>query len=417
MNRIIGNSLDEYSKESKLFWITFLYLFIVVIYLFIYTWLVYGIKVFLLSYINRSGEKAIHENWVKSAVARVKFSRILRKIFHAISPVTIISAPVGDYRETVWSALNRRSNIGFVRVIFVLLAISFGLACYSLKVLDWTDSHGSSVREWVNGALGIRLDIAAILSSLPVVTALIALIPTFLAFYFYNQKRDVRKIISNEENKRLEEAALAYEKLVVWIDRNIKVATKNYDNIINRQHSVIQDRLKKRVRNYQSLTMPRLCPPGADTKNVNLYKYRRISSGSSYYSKEIPGIDELAGIIDELLSPRIISSTKLIALSNSDIWNLYCMLSDLRNEDKVNRLFYLENGIKDYVSNCIESSNDSNFDDLEKKWQEESSSIARDIYGNLEKIYSLRLGAIALKKYLYPSRTEQVLVKIFRKEK
>ena len=417
INRIIGNSLDEYSKESKLFWITFLYLFIVVIYLFIYTWLVYGIKVFLLSYINRSGEKAIHENWVKSAVARVKFSRILRKIFHAISPVTIISAPVGDYRETVWSALNRRSNIGFVRVIFVLLAISFGLACYSLKVLDWTDSHGSSVREWVNGALGIRLDIAAILSSLPVVTALIALIPTFLAFYFYNQKRDVRKIISNEENKRLEEAALAYEKLVVWIDRNIKVATKNYDNIINRQHSVIQDRLKKRVRNYQSLTMPRLCPPGADTKNVNLYKYRRISSGSAYYSKEIPGIDELAGIIDELLSPRIISSTKLIALSNSDIWNLYCMLSDLRNEDKVNRLFYLEDGIKDYVSNCIESSNDSNFDDLEKKWQEESSSIARDIYGNLEKIYSLRLGAIALKKYLYPSRTEQVLVKIFRKEK
>lgn len=219
MNRIIGNSLDEYSKESKLFWITFLYLFIVVIYLFIYTWLVYGIKVCLLSYINRSGEKAIHENWVKSAVARIKFSRILRKIFHAISPVTIISAPVGDYRETVWSALNRRSNIGFVRVIFVLLAISFGLACYSLKVLDWTDSHGSSVREWVNGALGIRLDIAAILSSLPVVTALIALIPTFLAFYFYNQKRDVRKIISNEENKRLEEAALAYEKLVVWIDR------------------------------------------------------------------------------------------------------------------------------------------------------------------------------------------------------
>lgn len=163
--------------------------------------------------------------------------------------------------------------------------------------------------------------------------------------------------------------------------------------------------------------MPRLCPPGADTKNVNLYKYRRISSGSAYYSKEIPGIDELAGIIDELLSPRIISSTKLIALSNSDIWNLYCMLPDLRNEDKVNRLFYLEDGIKDYVSNCIESSNDSNFDDLEKKWQEESSSIARDIYGNLEKIYSLRLGAIALKKYLYPSRTEQVLVKIFRKEK
>lgn len=421
MNHIIENSLVEYSRESKLFWVTFLYLFIVGLYLLIYTWIVYGIKVFLLSYIDRSGEKSIHENRVKSAVARVKFSRILRKIFYAISPIVIVSAPVGDYRETVWSALNRRSKkydfIGFVRVVFVLLAISFGLACYSLKVLDWTDSHGLSVREWVNGALGIRLDIAGILSSLPVVTALIALIPTFLAFYFYNQKRDVRKIISNEENKRLEEAALAYEKLVVWIDRNIKVVTKNYDNIINRQRSVIQDRLKKRVRNYQSLIMPRLCPPGADTKNVNLYKYRRISSGSAYYSQEIPGIDELAGIIDELLSPRIISASKLIALSNSDIWNLYCMLSDLRNKDKVNHLFYLEDGIKDYVSNCIESSNDSNFDDLEKKWQEESSSIACDIYDNLEKIYSLRLGAIALKKYLYPSRTEQVLVKIFRKEK
>ena len=393
-----------------------MYLFIVGVYLFLYAWLVYALKVFTLNHIDKSGEKAIQEFRVNSAVARVKSSRILRKIFYAISPVMIVSVPESSHKESVWSALNGRPKkyavIGFVKLIFILLAISFGLACYSLKVLDWTDSHGLSVREWVNGALGIRLDIAGILSSLPVVTALIALVPTFLAFYFYNQKRDVRKIISNEENKRLEEAALAYEKLVVWIDRNI-----NYDNIINRQRSVIQDRLKKRVRNYQSLIMPRLRPPGADTKNVNLYKYRRISSGSAYYSKEIPGIDELAGIIDELLSPRIISSSKLIALSNGHIWNLYCMLSDLRNKDKVNRLFYLEDGIKDYVSNCIESSNDSNFDDLEKKWQEESSSIARDIYDNLEKIYSLRLGAIALKKYLYPSRTEQVLVKIFRKEK
>lgn len=418
---IIESLLDGYSKESKLFWITGLYLFIVGVYLFLYAWLVYALKVFTLNHIDKSGEKAIQEFRVNSAVARVKSSRILRKIFYAISPVMIVSVPESSHKESVWSALNGRPKkyavIGFVKLIFILLAISFGLACYSLKVLDWTDSHGLSVREWVNGALGIRLDIAGILSSLPVVTALIALVPTFLAFYFYNQKRDVRKIISNEENKRLEEAALAYEKLVVWIDRNIKDVTKNYDNIINRQRSVIQDRLKKRVRNYQSLIMPRLRPPGADTKNVNLYKYRRISSGSAYYSKEIPGIDELAGIIDELLSPRIISSSKLIALSNGHIWNLYCMLSDLRNKDKVNRLFYLEDGIKDYVSNCIESSNDSNFDDLEKKWQEESSSIARDIYDNLEKIYSLRLGAIALKKYLYPSRTEQVLVKIFRKEK
>lgn len=251
---IIESLLDGYSKESKLFWITGLYLFIVGLYLFLYAWLVYALKVFTLNHIDKSGEKAIQEFRVNSAVARVKFSRILRKIFYAISPVMIVSAPESSHKESVWSALNGRPKkyavIGFVKLIFVLLAISFGLACYSLKVLDWTDSHGLSVREWVNGALGIRLDIAGILSSLPVVTALIALVPTFLAFYFYNQKRDVRKIISNEENKRLEEAALAYEKLVVWIDRNIKDVTKNYDNIINRQDSVIRNRLVNRVPNY-----------------------------------------------------------------------------------------------------------------------------------------------------------------------
>lgn len=421
VNCIIGASLDGYSKESQLFWVTFLCLCIVGIYFFIYILLVHALKVFVLHCIDKSGEKAIQEYRVQSAVARAKSSRILRKIFYAISPVTIISVPESNYKKSVWSALNRRPKkyafIGFVKPIFVLLAISFWLACYSLKVLDWTDSHGVSVREWVNGALGIRWDIAGVLSSLPIVATLITLIPTFLAFYFYNQKRDVRKIISNEENKRLEEAVLAYEKLVVWIDGNLKYVTKNYDNIINRQDSVIRNRLVNRVPNYLSLTTYRLCSPDTDAKDVNLGKYRRRILDLSYYAEKISGVDELTEIIDELLSPRIISSSKLIALSNSDIWNLYCMLSDLRDKDKVNRLFYLEDGIKDYVSNCIKSSNDSNFDDLEKKWQEESSAIARNIYNNLKKIDSLRLGAISLKKYLYPSKAEQVLVKIFRKEK
>lgn len=421
VNCIIGASLDGYSKESQLFWVTFLCLCIVGIYFFIYILLVHALKVFVLHCIDKSGEKAIQEYRVQSAVARAKSSRILRKIFYTISPVTIISVPESNYKKSVWSALNRRPKkyafIGFVKPIFVLLAISFWLACYSLKVLDWTDSRGVSVREWVNGALGIRWDIAGVLSSLPIVATLITLIPTFLAFYFYNQKRDVRKIISNEENKRLEEAVLAYEKLVVWIDGNLKYVTKNYDNIINRQDSVIRNRLVNRVPNYLSLTTYRLCSPDTDTKDVNLGKYRIRILDLSYYAEKISGVDELTEIIDELLSPRIISSSKLIALSNSDIWNLYCMLSDLRDKDKVNRLFYLEDGIKDYVSNCIKSSNDSNFDDLEKKWQEESSAIARNIYNNLKKIDSLRLGAISLKKYLYPSKAEQVLVKIFRKEK
>lgn len=426
---IIESLLDGYSKESKLFWITGLYLFIVGLYLFLYAWLVYALKVFTLNHIDKSGEKAIQEFRVNSAVARVKFSRILRKIFYAISPVMIVSVPESSHKESVWSALNGRPKkyavIGFVKLIFVLLAISFGLACYSLKVLDWTDSHGLSVREWVNGALGIRLDIAGILSSLPVVTALIALVPTFLAFYFYNQKRDVRKIISNEENKRLEEAALAYEKLVVWIDRNIKDVTKNYDNIINRQDSVIRNRLVNRVPNYPSLTTYCLCPPDTNTKDgtkdgtkdVDSGKYRMRDFDSNYYAEKISGVDELTEIIDELLSPRIISSTKLIAMSNSNIWSLYYMMPDLRSENKVNRLFYLEDGIKDYVSACSKMPNKLNYDELEEEWRLESSAIARNIYDNLKKIDSLRLGAIALKKYLYPSRTEQVLVKIFRKEK
>lgn len=418
VNCIIGASLDGHSKESQLFWVTFLYLFIVGLYFFIYILLVHALKVFVLDCIDKSGEKAIQESRVQSAVARAKTSRILRKIFYAISPVTIISVPASNYKKSVWSALNRRPKkyafIGFVRPIFVLLAISFGLACYSLKVLDWTDSHGVSVREWVNGALGVRWDIAGVLSGLPIVATLITLIPTFLAFYFYNQKRDVRKIISNEENKRLEEAVLAYEKLLVWIDENLKYVTKNYDNIIDRQDSVIRNRLVNRVPNYSSLS---LCSPDTDTKDVNLGKYRRRSLDSSYYAEKISGVDELTEIIGELLSPRIISSTKLIAMSNSNIWSLYCMMPDLKSENKVNRFFYLEDGIKDYVSECSKMPNKLNYDELEEVWGLESSAIARNIYDNLKKIDSLRLGAISLKKYLYPSKAEQVLVKIFRKEK
>ena len=69
--------------------------------------------------------------------------------------------------------------------------------------------------------LQIKVNIGDIFSRLPALVALITIVPVIFFFYFYSQKRDVRKIIDKENSQYFEEVVLLYEQLLIWLDCHI----------------------------------------------------------------------------------------------------------------------------------------------------------------------------------------------------
>lgn len=57
----------------------------------------------------------------------------------------------------------------------------------------------------ISVVLQIKVNIGDIFSRLPALVALITIVPVIFFFYFYSQKRDVRKIIDKENSQYFEE--------------------------------------------------------------------------------------------------------------------------------------------------------------------------------------------------------------------
>ena len=113
-------------------------------------------------------------------------------------------------RSDIWTVLSKASiSQKFVGLFKFLVSfpvvLSFILACFSLNILNFTE-----IQEWVISSLNFKINLSDVFSdvfsSLSILATILTLIPTIFFFYFYSQKRDVRKLLIGEEigaSKRL----------------------------------------------------------------------------------------------------------------------------------------------------------------------------------------------------------------------
>ena len=381
------------------------YLIILIIYLLLYEiilrklWLSTSLK------LEDIGERSVYNENIVRALLMVRFNYLVTRVYRFLNLGQVTYGYPNE--NMVWKGLNKAPFLHAIFAIFKFLisvpvVVSFALSCISLRIFSFSNLSVDRIQDLMLQLLNIRVDIVDLVSKLPLVATLLALVPTVFFFYFYSQKRDVRKIIDKERNKHLEESVLLYEKLMLWIDKNLYDISNNYDYVVGVQNSIVSMRMEKRVPNYFSLVY------------VPIYGMNKINN---FQFIELSEADDFTRIVNELLSDKLRRYSRMLARRDYNLLELYWNLLSLKDSKKVHWSFYTRSGVEDYISAMTELPHDINKEMFEEERKHESSILANDIYKKLELLYSLKRGSDALRKYLYSSRTEKVLVRVLQKEK
>lgn len=390
--------------KENLFLLTLIYSFLLILYLSVYDFLIMKIGHLVSMLLDKFGKELVQKGQGECAMCIVRINYLWEMIYRFLRLGWISYEPTD--RSDIWVVLSKASiSQKFVGLFKFLVSfpvvLSFILACFSLNILNFTE-----IQEWVISSLNFKINLSDVFSdvfsSLSILATILTLIPTIFFFYFYSQKRDVRKIIDRGGNRRLEETALLYEELLSWIDQNLYKISQNYDYVVRVQKSIVEIRLEKRISNYNALK---------DRLNYSLLQI------DNYRFIELPEVDDFVEVINKLLSDKLRRFTRVVALKSYAIRELYWELSTLKDLDRVHYSFYTKCGMVNDISNRSKVLRDITKEELKEKREDESSTLADDIYKNLKMLYVLKRGSDALRKYLYPSRTERFLVKAFQKEK
>lgn len=380
------------------------YLIILIIYLFLYEiilrklWLSTSLK------LEDAGERAVYNENIGRALLMVRFNYLVTRVYRFLNLGQVTYGYPNE--NIVWKGLNKASiSHNIVAIFKFLISIpvltSLALSCISLRIFSFSNLPVDRIQDLMLQLLNLRVDLVDLVSKLPLVATLLALVPTVFFFYFYSQKRDVRKIIDKERNKHLEESVLLYEKLMLWIDKNLYDISNNYGYVIRVQKSIVSSRMKKRVPNYSSLT-------------GGTYIMMR---NNNFQFIELPEADDFTRIVNDLLSDKLRRYSRMLARRDYNLLELYWNLLSLKDPKRVHWSFYTRSGVEDYISAITELPHDINKEKFKEERKHESCILASDIYKKLELLYSLKRGSDALRKYLYSSRTEKVLVRVLQKEK
>lgn len=381
------------------------YLIILIIYLFLYEiilrklWLSTSLK------LEDIGERSVYNENIGRALLMVRFNYLVTRVYRFLNLGQVTYGYPNE--NMVWKGLNKASISRNIVAIFKFLIsvpalTSLALSCVSLGIFSLSNLSMDRVQNLILQSLSIRVDLLDLLSKLPLVATLLALVPTVFFFYFYSQKRDVRKIIDKERNKHLEESVLLYEKLMLWIDKNLYDISNNYDYVVRVQKSIVSMRMEKRVPNYFSLV------------GVPIYGMNKINN---FQFIELSEADDFTRIVNDLLSDKLRRYSRMLARRDYNLLELYWNLLSLKDSKRVHWSFYTRSGVEDYIAAMTELPHDINKEKFKEERKHESSILASDIYKKLELLYSLKRGSDAIRKYLYSSRMEKVLVRVLQKEK
>ena len=408
LNRIEINRLREIFTfgvdKENLFLLTLIYSFLLILYLSVYDFLIMKIGHRVSMLLDKLGQALVQKEKVEHALRVVRIGYSWEMIYRFLRLNWFSYTPTDN--NDVWAVLSKASiSQNLVSLFKILLSLpvilSFILACFSLNILNFTE-----IQEWVISSLNFKINLSDVFSDvfsgLPILATILTLIPTIFWFYFYSRKRDVRKIIDREEGRYLEEVVLLYKELMSWIDQNLYKISQNYDYVVRVQKSIVEIRLEKRISNCSALK---------DRLNYSLLQI------DNYRFIELPEVKDLVAVIDKLLSDRLCRLTRVVALKSYAIRELYWELSTLKDLDRAHYSFYTNCGMVNDISNRSKVFRDVTEKNLEKERGCESSTLAGDIYENLKMLYVLKCGSDALRKYLYSSRIERVLVRAFQKEK
>lgn len=405
VNLVVSTNLEV--SQGNLFALTIIFwleiLFILVTYDLVIIELYSGVSYCL----SKLGQWAIRTNKVSIALYTIRLNYYLLRLSRLLRVGWVTYG--SDENNSVWIGISKLSltqlslNI-FRLIISIPMFLAFLSACFSLRILKVDFAYYlHKLQEFLRGILQIKVNIGDIFSRLPALVALMTILPILFFFYFYSQKRDVRKIVDKENSKYFEEVVLLYEKLLIWIDNHIYELSENFNYVIKCQDSIVEIFLKKEVPNYISLAGKQYYIPG---------------ESETFRFVEVTDLTEFREIMSKLSSDRLRKYTRIFSVKRFDIWYLYFFDFPLLNEEEeIERSLYTKKGMSYKLDNRHTFPYDFTQEQIEKRRKEEQSLLSRSIYDKLELLYRFKRVSDSLRKYLYSSRTERLLLKALNKDK
>jgi hypothetical protein len=405
INEVISTNLKV--SQGNLFVLTFIFWLEIIFLLVIYDLVIFNLYSIIRYYLRELGEWAVRTKKVSCALYIIRLnyyflrlSRLLR-----LGWVTYDS----DEKSLVWIGISKLTltklifNI-FKIIISIPMLLAFLSACFSLRILRVDITHYlSKFQEILISILQIKVNISDVFLRLPAIVALVTILPTVFFFYFYSQKREVRKVIDKENGQYFEEVILLFERLLIWVNHHIYQISENFDYVINCQDLIIEVFLEKEIPNYVSLTEK---------------KYYRTEGIEEFNFLEISDLSELREIVTQLMSDRLIKFTRIFSINRFDIWQFYLRDFDsLSEEEEIEKLFYTQKGMASKLAKRYTYSYDVTKDKLEQERKKEQSCLSWSIYKNLESLYRLMRMRNSLRTYLYSSRMERLILKVLNKDR
>ncbi|HEN4368280.1 TPA: hypothetical protein U5Z34_001292, partial [Streptococcus agalactiae] len=157
-------------------------------------------------YLSKLGQLAVRTKKVRLALYIIRLNYYLLRLSKLLR-IGWVTYGSGE-KSSVWIGLSKLSltqlslNI-FKLVISAPMLLAFLSACFSLKILRGGDiiNYLSKHQEFLRGILQLKVNIGDVFSRLPAFVALMTILPVVFFFYFFSQKRDVRKIIDKENSQ------------------------------------------------------------------------------------------------------------------------------------------------------------------------------------------------------------------------
>lgn len=361
--------------------------------------------------IDEVGRNAVRKRNVGLAVFSIRLKHALLWIQRILRQGWI---SVGDNRaNVVWRSLNlwsaRRVLGGFVKLVFSA-PVCFSIACACL-MLRSTNSSVEHLYEkflyFMGGSLRVGDVFHAVLSRVPVIVALMPLISLPFFLLFYSHKRNVRRAIGRNKAVHVDEVALLYERLLLWFDRNLYRLCSNFEYVVTVQQSLVDFQLK------------RIIPVSASGSQVHRM-LMGVDELDHYMFLELDDLDELSQIVCELLDGRLKRYTRHFSAASGDVWEMYFNdLHILKSINGVESAFFCKGGVKSLVDDRISRERRliPGEDRRGELCDELAESLSWQIYAGLERLNRIRKASRALRRYLYSSRAETLILKVLSRDK
>lgn len=368
------------------------------------------------SRIRRRGRRAISEGSAYGALLAIRLDHCLYQLTFLLCQGWDFSG--GGSHDRVWRGLSSWSTYSeFVRIARLLISVPVCLsvvsACcalraYELPILQYFSEIIGLLIESIS--LGQLVNVIAV--KVPAMVTLLPIFSIVFYLYFYSHKRRVRRLVENESLVYRKEVVLLYEKLLLWFERNAYDICLNFEYVVAVRSSLVELQIKRLFPESQSFDGVEFLRVVESTDYIFEREFRE------YDFLEIADTQELCDLVGRLSDDELDRFVREFSVYDEDIWDLYRRgFRWLRTVETVERSLFTKRGVRSWIEDREPYAGVVGQDVIGERKQQLESSLVSEIYEGLELLFRVERAMAALRRYLYSSRTEMLILKVLSREK